>query len=118
MPTRPSAWYSVIVTSCLIFGSLAVDAAADDFANELSNIPYKIVYETWQDDNWELFAASAYLSDDPKLIGSLRGQDFGKIFAMGFIVIGSVTATVNGLTGGSLDGLMSAIHSFFARAAG
>ncbi len=59
MPTRQSAWYSVIVASCLIFGSLAVDAVADDFASELSNIPCKIVYETWQDDNWELFAASA-----------------------------------------------------------
>ena len=66
----------------------------------------------------ELFAASAYLSEDPKLIGSLRGQDFGKIFAMGSIVIGSVVATVNGMTNGSLDGVMSAIHSFFARAAG
>ena len=29
MPTRPSAWYSVIVASCLIFGSLAVDAVAE-----------------------------------------------------------------------------------------
>jgi len=62
----------------------------------------------------ELFAASAYLSQDPQLLGSLRGQDFGKAFAMLAILVGSVLATVNTLTGGSLAGLMTIIHRFFA----
>jgi len=46
----------------------------------------------------ELFATSAYLSQDPKLLGSLRGQDFGKAFAMLFILLGSILATLALLT--------------------
>jgi Domain of unknown function (DUF6754) len=45
----------------------------------------------------ELFAASAYLSRDPKLLGSLRGQDFGKAFVMFFILLGSVALTLSAL---------------------
>jgi hypothetical protein len=52
----------------------------------------------------ELFAASAYLSQDPMLLGSLRGQDFGKAFAMLFILLGSLLATVNAVSGGALTG--------------
>jgi hypothetical protein len=52
----------------------------------------------------ELFAASAYLSQDPMLLGSLRGQDFGKAFAMIFILLGSLIATVSALSGDSLSG--------------
>jgi dipeptidyl aminopeptidase/acylaminoacyl peptidase len=33
-------------------------AAADDFAAELKTVPYKIVYESWQKDNWELMMVS------------------------------------------------------------
>jgi hypothetical protein len=62
----------------------------------------------------ELFAASAYLSQDPKLLGSLRGQDFGKGFAMVFILAGSVIATLNALTGGSLTGVINWLHQRFS----
>ncbi|MFQ5453363.1 MAG: DUF6754 domain-containing protein, partial [Candidatus Zixiibacteriota bacterium] len=41
----------------------------------------------------ELFAASAYLSDDPKALGSLKGQDIGKAIAMIVIVVGVITIT-------------------------
>jgi len=60
----------------------------------------------------ELFAASAYLSQDPKLIGSLRGQDFGKVFAMSSIAVGSIAMTINGLTDGSLAGLTNWLHDW------
>ncbi len=40
----------------------------------------------------ELYAASAYLSRDPRLLGSLRGQDVGKAFLM--IAIVGVTVVV------------------------
>ncbi len=38
----------------------------------------------------ELYAASAYLSKDPMLLGSLKGQDWGKLLAIAAIVIGSI----------------------------
>jgi hypothetical protein len=38
----------------------------------------------------ELFAASAYLSRDPQQLGSLKGQDFGKIVIISIIIIGVV----------------------------
>ena len=47
----------------------------------------------------ELFAASAYLSRDPRQLGSLKGQDVGKLIVMVTIVIGSLTATVAAWTG-------------------
>jgi Domain of unknown function (DUF6754) len=43
----------------------------------------------------ELFAASAYLSREPKLLGSLKGQDMGKALILVFILIGIVLETFN-----------------------
>jgi hypothetical protein len=62
----------------------------------------------------ELFAASAYLSRDPRLLGSLRGQDFGKIFAMAFILLGTFLATVGALTGGGLGEAATWLHDRFS----
>jgi hypothetical protein len=42
----------------------------------------------------ELFAASAYLSNEPKQLGSLKGQDVGKTLAMAVIVIGVIATTI------------------------
>src|SRR5437867_5017440 len=42
----------------------------------------------------ELYAASAYLSREPVLVGTLRGQDFGKAFIMGVLIIGTLVATI------------------------
>ncbi len=41
----------------------------------------------------ELFAASAYLSKEPRQLGSLKGQDFGKLIFMAAIVIGVLIET-------------------------
>jgi len=46
----------------------------------------------------ELFAASAYLSKDPQQLGSLKGQDFGKIVVISLILIG-VVLEMCGVTG-------------------
>jgi hypothetical protein len=40
----------------------------------------------------ELFAASAYLSREPRLLGSLVGQDWGKVIILIFIIAGVITA--------------------------
>ena len=42
----------------------------------------------------ELFAASAYLSGEPKQMGSLKGQDVGKALAMIFILLGVIVTTI------------------------
>jgi hypothetical protein len=41
----------------------------------------------------ELFAASAYLSKEPKLLGSLKGQDIGKAIILLCLLIGIVSIT-------------------------
>ncbi|UCB52712.1 MAG: hypothetical protein JSV10_01065, partial [Candidatus Zixiibacteriota bacterium] len=45
----------------------------------------------------ELFAASAYLSKDPKLLGSLKGQDVGKFIFLLVILVGVVFLTLNSI---------------------
>jgi hypothetical protein len=47
----------------------------------------------------EFFAASAYLSDDPLQIGSLKGQDYGKFVSVLILVIGVCFATVASMSG-------------------
>ena len=44
----------------------------------------------------ELFACSAYLSRQPTMLGSVVGQDYGKLLLLSLIVIGVVTVTVFG----------------------
>ncbi|MFH1844173.1 MAG: DUF6754 domain-containing protein [bacterium] len=46
----------------------------------------------------ELFAASAYLTQDPLLLGSLRGQDLGKYLAMALVLGGSFLVSVAALS--------------------
>ncbi|HNT34048.1 MAG TPA: hypothetical protein PKH07_03530, partial [bacterium] len=55
-------------------------------------IPFFIVACDYTLIGEELYAASAYLSREPKLLGSLRGQDCGKVILMAAIVIGTVGA--------------------------
>jgi hypothetical protein len=47
----------------------------------------------------ELFAASAYLSKDPKLLGSLKGQDVGKLIFLLVILFGAAFLTLNSILG-------------------
>jgi len=41
----------------------------------------------------ELYAASAYLSREPKLLGSLKGQDLGKLMIIIVLVLGTIFTT-------------------------
>jgi hypothetical protein len=47
----------------------------------------------------ELFAASAYLSKEPRALGSLKGADAGKVLALAAIGLGVFFETVRVLTG-------------------
>ena len=61
----------------------------------------------------ELFAASAYLSGDKRMIASLKGQDVGKFIAMSAILIGSLLITLASFT--SEGGFMWKLSDAFAR---
>jgi hypothetical protein len=50
----------------------------------------------------EFFAASAYLSGEPEQLGSLKGQDVGKLIVAGGIIAGVLLATLAALTGSPL----------------
>jgi len=63
----------------------------------------------------ELFAASAYLSKDEKMLGSLKGQDVGKLMAMVFIGIGTIFATLGVFSeGGAIAAVNEFLHTLFA----
>jgi len=55
----------------------------------------------------ELFAASAYLSMEPRQLGSLKGQDVGKAIAMFFILVGTVFATLAAFDVGWADKIVN-----------
>ncbi len=47
----------------------------------------------------EFFAASAYLSGEPEQLGSLKGQDVGKVLVAVVLLIGVALATLGAITG-------------------
>ncbi len=55
----------------------------------------------------ELYAASAYLSREPALVGTLRAQDMGKGFLLGGLLLGSLLITIGEIFG------ISAFHTMF-----
>ena len=50
----------------------------------------------------EFFAASAYLSGEPDQLGSLKGQDVGKVIVAAGIIAGVIGATLAAITGSPL----------------
>jgi hypothetical protein len=59
-----------------------------------SQIPFFVAACDYTLIGEELFAASAYLSREPKLLGSLKGQDAAKLFFILIIVVGVIAATI------------------------
>ena len=63
----------------------------------------------------ELFAASAYLSGEPKQLGSLKGQDVGKGVAMVVIVVGTAAATLySAFHWGAMQSVLNFLNSIFS----
>ena len=42
----------------------------------------------------ELYAASAYLSGEPRMLGSLKGQDGGKVILLAVLILGTILSTL------------------------
>jgi hypothetical protein len=72
------------------FTSGAIQIAGTD---ALSQLPFFITTCDYTLIGEELYAASAYLSREPMLLGSLKGQDVGKAFVMVMIIVGSILST-------------------------
>lgn len=78
------------------FATGAIQVAGTANADQL---PFFVVACDYTLIGEELFAASAYLSGEPKLVGSLKGADLMKIVIIGLVVTGCVLETfgVHGL---------------------
>jgi len=68
---------------------------------ETSQLPFFVAACDYTLIGEEFFAASAYLSGEPTQLGSLFGQDIGKMLAMLLIIIGVTLATLGALYGGN-----------------
>ena len=60
----------------------------------------------------ELFAASAYLSREPRMLGSLRGQDVGKAFLMVMMIVGVAIMTASQSFDWSIEWLRAFLRAF------
>jgi len=65
--------------------------------NSESQLPFFVTTCDYTLIGEELFAASAYLSRRPELVGTLRGQDLGKIAVMFVVVFGTLLATLGSI---------------------
>lgn len=67
----------------------AIQIAGTD---SIFQLPFFIVACDYTLIGEELYAASAYLSREPLLLGSLKGQDWGKMLITGILLLGSLLA--------------------------
>ncbi len=67
----------------------AIQIAGTD---SIFQLPFFIVACDYTLIGEELYAASAYLSREPLLLGSLKGQDWGKMIVLGVLLLSSLLA--------------------------
>jgi hypothetical protein len=63
----------------------------------------------------EMFAASSYLSKDPVLLGSIKGEDAAKVVIIGIIVFASIIGILGGLGFTPFETLFHNLIHWFAR---
>jgi hypothetical protein len=82
------------------FTTGAIQIAGTD---SFSQLPFFVTTCDYTLIGEELYAASAYLSREPMLLGSLKGQDVGKAFVLLVILVGTILATIDALNGTNLN---------------
>jgi hypothetical protein len=65
----------------------AVQVAGTD---SITQLPFFITACDYTLMGEELYAASAYLSEEPMLLGSLKGQDWGKLLVIASLLVGAI----------------------------
>jgi hypothetical protein len=63
---------------------------------EITQLPFFIAACDYTIIGEELFAVSAYLSREPRLLSALKATDYMKILILGFILVGAAVATFHG----------------------
>ncbi len=63
--------------------------------DEMAQIPFFVAACDYTLIGEELYASSAYLSQEPPLLGTLKAQDWGKAITVFIIVVGAVLAALN-----------------------
>lgn len=63
--------------------------------DEITQIPFFVAACDYTLIGEELFASSAYLSQEPPLLGTLKAQDYGKAVGAILIVVGTLMALLN-----------------------
>ena len=89
----------------------AIQIAGTD---SLAQLPFFITTCDYTLIGEELYAASAYLAREPLLLGSLKGQDVGKMFLMVMLVIGVVWVTILGMKYVDIPIYLNHISNIFA----
>jgi len=89
----------------------AIQIAGTD---SLAQLPFFITTCDYTLIGEELYAASAYLAREPLLLGSLKGQDVGKMFLMVMLVIGVIWVTILGMKYVDIPIYLNHISNVFA----
>lgn len=63
----------------------------------------------------EMFAASSYLSRDPIMLGSIKGEDAAKVVIIGIIVVGAILSILGGMDIGPFRSWFSIFVDWFTR---
>jgi hypothetical protein len=94
---RPAAIFFVgnFAAEALLLAETGASTGAVQIAgtDAYTQIPFFVTTCDYTLIGEELYAASAYLSREPRMLGSLRGQDVGKAFLMILLVVGSLLLT-------------------------
>lgn len=74
----------------------AIQVAGTDAINQ---VPFFVTTCDYTIIGEELYAASAYISKQPTMLGSLVGQDYGKVLMTILVITGAIFATISGMIG-------------------
>lgn len=70
--------------------------------DQLIQIPFFVAACDYTLMGEELYAASAYLSQEPEQLGTLKAQDWGKVFAISLMIIGAIVYLISNVAGNGL----------------
>lgn len=98
---RPAANFYIgyFYAESLILAETGAETGAIQIAgtDAFTQLPFFITTCDYTLMGEELYAASAYLSREPLLLGTLRAQDIGKAMLIGFIILAEVAVSIGAL---------------------